>query len=243
MTLPEGRFPPTRYSVVEAVASTDDDVRRVAWGALVEAYWKPVYKHLRMQWRADPERAADWTQEFFARALEKGFFDRFDPARARFRTFLRVCLDGFAGKERQAERRLKRGGGIAPLSLDFASAEGELRGAEPAAPDRSEEQFHREWMRALLEASLEDLRAAFERDGRARWFEVLRRYDVEAPESGGKVSYADLAREHGVPVTQITNWLHAARRALREKVLERLRNLCASDEEFREEAKALLGVG
>ena len=81
--------------------SEDGATRRLGWEALVSAYWKPVYKHLRLRWRADAESARDMTQEFFARALEKSFFDEFDPERARFRTYLRVCVDGFAGGSAQ----------------------------------------------------------------------------------------------------------------------------------------------
>jgi RNA polymerase sigma factor (sigma-70 family) len=236
-----GRFPPTRHSVVAAVQSGDESVRRVGWEELVSAYWRPVYKYLRLRWRVDAERARDATQEFFARAIEKGFFDRFDPARARFRTFLRVCIDGHVGKERESERRLKRGGGVAPLSLDFESAEGELRGVEPPAPDDLDDYFRREWMRSLFELALADLERRCEAEGKKRQFEMLRRHDLEAPERDEKPSYADLAREFAVPVTQVTNWLHWARRQLRERLLARLRDLCATDEEFRAEARSLLG--
>jgi DNA-directed RNA polymerase specialized sigma24 family protein len=104
-------FPPTRASVVRAAASSDGEARRQAFGDLADGYWRPVYKYLRWRWRADRAEAEDLTQGFFARAYEKRFFDRFDPARARFRTFLRTCLDGYVANERQAAARLKRGGG------------------------------------------------------------------------------------------------------------------------------------
>ena len=55
---------------------------------LVTACWKPVFKYVRLKWHATPDDAADLTQGFFLRALEKDFFAGFDPARARFRTYL-----------------------------------------------------------------------------------------------------------------------------------------------------------
>ena len=103
-----GSFPATRHSVVAGIASSDADVRRVAFDALVAAYWRPVYKYVRIKWHADRDDAADLTQEFFARAFEKGSLGRFDSGRARFRTFLRVCLDGFVANERKAAGRIKR---------------------------------------------------------------------------------------------------------------------------------------
>ncbi|HEY7924248.1 MAG TPA: hypothetical protein VII62_13770, partial [Vicinamibacteria bacterium] len=53
--------------------------------------------------------------------------------------------------------------------------------------------------------------------------------------------YATLAREFALPVTQVTNHLAWARRELRRLVLERLRELTASEDEYRAEARGLLG--
>jgi hypothetical protein len=53
--------------------------------------------------------------------------------------------------------------------------------------------------------------------------------------------YADLARRIGIPVTQVANYLYWARNHFREQVLDTLRSLTASDAEFRDEARALLG--
>lgn len=76
---------------------------------------------------ARPARdAEDLAQEFFSRAVQRGFFDDYDPERARFRTYLRTCLDRFAANARRDERRLKRGGGVTMLSLDVAGVEREL---------------------------------------------------------------------------------------------------------------------
>ena len=120
------QFPATRHSVLAAIRSDDGNVRRVAFDALVTAYWKPVFKYVRLKWSAPPDDAADLTQAFFLRAYEKEFFEGFDPARARFRTYLRTCLDGFVANARKAESRLKRGGGVTLVPIDFEEAEREL---------------------------------------------------------------------------------------------------------------------
>ena len=72
-------FPPTRLSVVERTRSDDEETRRVAFGTLIEAYWKPVYKYLRLKWSLDPDEAADLTQEFFTTTLEKDVSDATIP--------------------------------------------------------------------------------------------------------------------------------------------------------------------
>lgn len=244
---PEGRasggaFPPTRLTVLAAVRSDDTAVRRRAFDALVAAYWKPVYKYIRLKWHAPDEDARDLTQAFFSRAFEKGFFDRFDPAQARFRTFLRTCLDGFVANERKASGRLKRGGGAQLLSLDFEGAEGELRAREIPDGTDPDAYFHHEWVRSLFGLAVDALRAECAARGRDVHFALFARYDIDAAMGGRNVTYAELAREYELSVHDVTNHLALVRREFRRLVLERLRALCASDEEFRAEARALLGV-
>jgi RNA polymerase sigma factor (sigma-70 family) len=232
-------FPPTRLSVVRAAGSADSDQRALAFEPLVQAYWKPVYKYLRTRWRASEADAEDLTQGFFARALEKGYFAGYDPGRARFRTFLRTCLDGYVANERQAASRLKRCGGQTPLSLDFAGAEGELRALEPTSTDDPEAWFHREWVRSFFAQAVEELRARCQAAGRETAFALFERHDLAEP----RPSYADLAAELGLGVGQVTNALFAARRDFRRLVLQRLRELTGGEDEFRAEARALLGSG
>ena len=235
-------FPLTRYSVVLGAASPDAETRQRAFSSLVEAYWKPVYKYVRLKWQASPEEAEDLTQGFFARAFEKDFFRPYDPGKARFRTFLRTCLDGFIANERKAAGRLKRGGAVQLVALDFQTAEGELRQHDVAVPADMEEYFEREWARSVLALSVERLRAHYAAAGREKYFRVFERYDLDATTSGKRVTYAEIAKEIGAQATDITNYLAAARRQFRAIVLERLRELTATDDEFRDEARRLLGV-
>jgi len=236
-----GRFPVTRRSVLLAARDADPEVRRAAFGALVESYWKPVYKYLRAQERLGAEDAQDLTQGFFAQALEKGTFGRYDPDRARFRTFLRLCLDGFVTNERKAAGRLKRGGGVAPLSLDFDGAEQELARQGAAEALDPEEYFRREWVRTLFARAVETLRERCDGAGRGLRFALFERYDLEG-EAGGRPTYAALAAEHGVTPEKVTNELSAARRELRAIVLEALRELTGSETELRAEAREVLGI-
>jgi len=233
-------FPPTRLSVVERTRSLDEETRRVAWATIIEAYWKPAYKHLRMKWSLGPDAAADLTQEFFTTTLEKDVVERYDPARARFRTYLRLCLDGFASNARKAERRLKRGGELTIVPLDFQTAEGEMARHEGSVAADVDELFYREWVRALLERSVADLKRFAEASGRPIMFEVFARYDL-AGEDDARPSYADLARDLGLTAATITNHLAAMRRQFRQLILSRLRDLTSSEEEFEAEAARLLG--
>jgi RNA polymerase sigma factor (sigma-70 family) len=235
-------FPVTRHSVILAATSEDPEARRQAFSSIVEAYWKPVYKYARLKWHAAADEAEDLTQAFFARAFEKSFFASYDPRKARFRTFLRTCLDGFVANERKAAQRLKRGGGTLVVPLDFQTAEGELRQHDVAVPADMEEFFDHEWARSIFGLAVDRLRAHYTGSGREKYFLVFERYDLEGSDTGERATYAALAGELGIRVTDVTNYLAAARRQFRALVLDRLRELTATDEEFSAEAKRLLGV-
>jgi len=233
-------FPVTRLSVVERTRSGDAETRRLALATIIEAYWKPVYKHLRLKWSLDPDHAADLTQEFFTIALEKDVVARFDPSKARFRTYLRLCVDGFAGNARKAERRLKRGGGAELLPLDFQTAEGEMATHEPPAAE-VEDVFYREWVRVLMERSVADLRQHADSIGRPVMFDIFARYDL-ADDDGDRPTYAEIGAALNLTPATVTNHLAAMRRRFRAIVLDRLRELTSSDDEWEAEAARLLGA-
>jgi DNA-directed RNA polymerase specialized sigma24 family protein len=235
-------FPQTRQSVLLAVRSESAEERARALDALVAAYWRPVQRHVVARWRESEEDSRDLAQGFFASALEKGWLARFDPARGRFRTYLLSCLDGYVAKERRARRRLKRGGGSVFVPLESAGEDGETVELPVADGTDLEAQFQREWARSLFELAVESLRRRCAGTSREVAFALFERYDIEGRDGPDRPSYARLAAEHGLPATQVTNHLHWVRRELRKAVLEKLRETTASEEEFRDEARALLGV-
>jgi RNA polymerase sigma factor (sigma-70 family) len=234
-------FPVTQCSLIRDAGSPDPIVRRHAQETLIAAYWKPVYKYIRIKWRCDNEAAKDLTQAFFALALEKAFFDRFDPAKARFRTFIRLCVDAFVGKENRAAGRVKRGGAIDILSIDFDAAEGELRHLEPAAALDPDEFFRQEWLRALFATAVDELRRQCAAADKNTHFKLFERYDLKGPNADMSPSYAGLAAEFGLAETQVTNYLAYARRHFRQLVLERLRAATGSEDEFQQEMWQLFG--
>jgi RNA polymerase sigma factor (sigma-70 family) len=236
--IPGGGFPTTRWSAVVGARSDDEGERQRSWEALVAAYWRPAYKHVRLRWRKSPEEAEDLVQGFFERAMAKDFFDRYDPSVARFRTFFRTCLDRHTGDEAKAQSRLKRGGGARIASLDFDAAESELAvgGTEASIEDT----FDREWRRSVFTLGVEALRQECAAKGKDPCFRAFERYDLRDPTE--RPTYETLAAELGVSVPTVTNHLAYARRELRRLVLVKLEEITASHEELRDEARALLGV-
>jgi RNA polymerase sigma factor (sigma-70 family) len=236
----QGKFPTTRWSVIVAARSSEPEERRRALEVLIAAYWKPVYKYIRLRWGKDNEEAKDLTQDFFFRLLEKDFLARYEPQRARLRTFLRVCVDHLIANEDKASRRLKRGGEIEFQPLDFESAEGELQQIEIPSPERVEDFFEREWARSVFSLSLERLRQDCEQRGRQTHFRLFELYDID--DAGKELTYEQVAQQFRLKTTDVTNYLAYARREFRRIVLEQLREMTGSEEEFQREAQALLGM-
>jgi RNA polymerase sigma factor (sigma-70 family) len=232
-------FPVTQRSVLERVRSADPEVRRGAFGDLAQGYWRPGYHYLRLHWRLSPEDAEDVVQAFFTTAFEKRYLDSYEPAKAKFRTFLRVCLDRFVQNRQKADHALKRGGAAEIRSLDFPGAEREL--AEHLVIEVSDvDRFFRdETIRALFTRTVDEMRREYADEGRDAVFLVFERYDLHASPAQ---TYAAIARELGLSVTQVTNHLHAARRRFRELALINLRALVGTEEEFRAEARELFGL-
>ena len=232
-----GAFATTLWSTVLVAGQDENPTQaRAALEKLCGTYWRPLYSYLRRQGKSAHD-AEDLTQGFFAHAFEKNYFADYDARKASFQTYLRTCLDGFVANERKAGQRLKRGGDIDHYQLDFAAAENELA-AHASASLSPEDYFHREWVRWMFTLAVDAFRQRCEESGRSLHFQLFERYDL----SDDDVSYASLAKDFKLEQATVNNYLAAARRDFRRLVLEKLREITATDEEFRTEARSLLGV-
>ena len=227
-----GVFPPTRWSAVVAARSGDPGERKLGLDRIAEAYWRPVYKLLRLRWGRSDEDARDLAQEFFAKLVEGDTLARFDPAKGRLRTFLRTCLDALVMNDDRDRSRLKRGGDRVVVSLDGAH--------EIVADHDADAIFEAEWARSLFAMAIARFRRECEQRGRGAVYEVFRRYDVE--DADPRPTYAEIAAAVGLKTTDVTNHLSLARREMRRITLETLREMTASEDEFRSEARTLLGI-
>jgi len=214
-------FPSTQVSLLEATAA---GMASEAMDRVIALYWKPVYRFIRLKFRKNNEDAKDLTQGFFAAALQRDFFARFDPVKAPFRTYLRMAVERFAANDYAAANRLKRGGDI----------QFEPVGDQAAATASPEQAFEREWQHQLFSLALDDLRAHCDDCGKQLQFLLFQAYDLADAE---RPSYAELALRHAIPETSVTNYLAWARRMLREFVTERLRGTTSGAQELRVEMR------
>jgi DNA-directed RNA polymerase specialized sigma24 family protein len=203
---PEGRFPTTRWSRVATAAGRDDGEARVALSTLCQSYWYPIYAFVRHR-GFSPEQAQDRTQDFFAYVLEHDLIARADPARGRFRAFLRtVCARHLAG-DRDRENAAKRGGGRLQLAIDPLDAERRYA-LEPAHEMTAERIFDRTWALTLLDRVVDRLRREYDDAGRSARFEELIAVLTRDPESG---PYSEIARRLGTNEGNVRVAVHRLR--------------------------------
>ncbi|MBK5293125.1 MAG: sigma-70 family RNA polymerase sigma factor [Acidobacteriia bacterium] len=229
-------FPATRASLIQAASQTQPALAAEAMSAVIEAYWKPVYKYIRVKWKKGNEQAKDLTQGFFASAIERNLLSRFDASKAAFRTYLRTCVDGYVMHQFEAEMRLKRGGDTITVPLDFDDAERELTLC--SAEVSPEEVFHREWLRELFSQAIADLGQLCQEQDKLLYLQLFNEYDLAEPDA--RPTYEQLAGRHQIPVTAVTNYLAWARRNLRSLLLDRLAGITSGQRELEQEARFLL---
>jgi len=209
-------FPQTRPGLVRQAAGTGDPAPN-ALATVIETYWKPAYKHIRLKWRYPNEEAKDLTQGFFAAMIDSAILAKFDPAQGSFRNYLRTCLDHFVLKQRESAGRIKRGGDAACIP-GLEQAERELAGAGPDVEDV----FLRQWQRQTMELAVADLKAHAAQSGKQLHYRIFEQYDLADPAEGERPDYAALAAEHGIPITTVTNHLAWARRELKSFASKRI---------------------
>lgn len=233
-------FPGASLPMVARARSHDDEIRQLALATIIALFWKPVYIRLRLKWRFDAAAAAAITHEFFAVVLERDVIARYDPVRGRLREFLRGWADETAADARRAGVDVHASRRVTLVPFDFAAAERELAGLHGEAALDFDEVFYRGSVRSLFDRALARLRTVAEANGQMVMFDVFLRYDF--PEEGApRATYAAVGREFGLRPATVTSHLASMRRQLRQLVLEQLRDLTSSDDEYEIEARRLYG--
>ncbi len=233
-----GQFPTTRWSRVIQAGDPEAPQARESLAELCNAYWYPLYAYIRRRGYG-PEQARDLTQDFFARALEKNLLAEADPARGRFRSFLRTVCAHFLANRRDREHARKRGGGRAVLSIDAADAEGryELELADGLTPERI---FDRSWALTLLGRVLDQLGREYDEAGKTATFEALRGLLAGEPDVP---SYAAVGARLGTSEGAARVAAHRLRRRygelLRQEIAATLAEPAEVDDEIRDLFAAL----
>lgn len=237
---PVGRnavFRTTQWSLVINAGSDDSIVAATALEQLCQRYWYPLYAWVRRSGYSHDD-AADITQSFFARVVEKKPFTGVEPGIARFRSFLLTALKHFMINEWQSANRLKRGGGRQIISLDEKADD--LYRTEPSHDASPDKLFEKRWALSVVETALAKLRAEFAASEKPALFDVLKpALSGEKLEKG----YAEVAAEFGLSESAVKVAVHRMRKrfgeVLRAEVLETIRDPAEVDYEVRYLIQAL----
>jgi RNA polymerase sigma factor (sigma-70 family) len=239
-----GVFVTTRWSMVLSAGAADPAARKTrdALAELCRIYWRPIFSFVC--WRGySPEDAQDLTQDFFVMIFENNWFERADPSRGRFRSFLLKSLMNFLNNAADRNHAQKRGGEMKFISWDewIAEAPSQIsmpnNAPEPVAPELL---FDIRWAATVTEQTLRRLREEYESKGRLRLFEVLSSYLTG---ERSDASYSELASQLGIPETAVKKQLHNMRLRyrwlLRDEVAHTVENPADIDDEIRHLCAAL----
>jgi RNA polymerase sigma factor (sigma-70 family) len=223
----QSQFPPTAWDLLARLRDPKDPRARSYLDRMIETYWRPVYKYIRVAWKKSNEDAKDLTQAFFVHLIEGDLLSRADPERGNFRKLLMVSLRNFLSNEVRAGHAAKRGGGHKILSLD---AEADERwGSEPDDPQAA---FEAQWAREVLGRAIEKLR---ERT-KPEIFTAFQRFHLE------NVAVRPIAVDLHVTEGQVAHFLQDARTELRRIVTDLIREYVTDEAELGKELDTLFGA-
>jgi RNA polymerase sigma-70 factor (ECF subfamily) len=227
-------FTTTRWSVVLAASDPASGSSGNALSALCSTYWYPLYAYARRRGRS-AEEAADLTQEFFARLLEKQYLRSADPERGRFRAFLLTVFKRFLAKEYERGQALKRGGEQSLLSIDVSQGEERYR-LEPADEWTAEKLYERRWALTLLDSVMAALGREYDERGKSRLFASCKACLIGADSAP---AYSAIASELGMSETAVRVAVHRMRQRYRELLREEIGHTVETPEDVDDELRML----
>jgi RNA polymerase sigma-70 factor (ECF subfamily) len=230
-------MPTTHWSLVQAAGRKSSPAARQALETLCHIYWLPMYAYIRRR-GINAVEAQDLTQSFFAELLDKDYLLQATPKRGRFRSFLLTACQHFLSKEWAKARAQKRGGGRAPLLLDFAAAEHHLA-LEPAAGTTPEQEYERQWAVALLRQVLAQLEQECARTGKGELFAALKPFLLG---EHGEATYATAAQDLALTVAAVKMAASRLRRRYRELLREAIAQTVSTPEDVEDEIRPLFAA-
>lgn len=186
----------------------------VTWSDALEdlsrVYWKPVYLFMRTVWRCSNEDAKDLAQQFFLHLLKHQSIERYQPAKAPFRVYIKICLRNFLVDEHR-----RRETQAVPLAHDVE------------AETDADVQFERAWLQTVLDEAIAELR----REVAPVAWAVFEAYDLR-PADQPKSTYAELGRAHGMTEGEVRQTLANVRGILRAKAIAQVRRSVSDPDEL-----------
>jgi RNA polymerase sigma factor (sigma-70 family) len=203
-------FPSSIWTTILSIRKDPSRVRDL----IVRRYRQPVYDFIRRQ-GISHEDAEDITQEVFAQICREGFLERVDPKKGKFRTLIlavtRHLISSFHRHELAGVRDRRRS--VALEQFDVA------------AEHPADGEFDDLWVKNLVDLGmlrLKDDPSVF-----------ALRLQLEGR------SYQEISATLKKSATDITNYIHRAKKKLRIEIERLIRDYCGA-EEVDDEVSSLL---
>ena len=232
----DSAFPSTHWTSIRAGEQPAD--RRRALEHLAQLYWRPIRSYLRTALGRSDEEALDLTQDFFVWTIESSFLAKADPARGRFRAFLKTALRNYAAHAEERASALKRGGGMRFFDITVGEEGDELHALADGRARTPEEVLDEAWKSTVVRAAVERTRAELESGGKGVVFAVFRDWFLE---DRGDLDHKLLAERHGISAVDVANHLARAKRIYGDHVRDLVRETVGTGADLEAELAWLAG--
>ncbi len=214
-------------------------VKQAALERLFQCYRKPIVRAIQARQRCDEAAAEDLAHDFIAQCLRRDFLRNVQPGLGRFRSFIQKCLTRFLQDQHKHDSADKRGGGLAPLSLDETDEAGTLAFEPPAETAPLDASMDWAWADQILEEAFARLERECVAARRSTLFQTLKSQLGRAEDNA---SLAEIAVRLGLTEGAVKVALHRLRKRLGELIAEEVKQTVANQAEWRDELRYLLDL-
>ncbi|MFC1764142.1 RNA polymerase sigma factor [Planctomycetota bacterium] len=210
------KFQTTEWTQVERSQAS-----RAITGELYQRYQRPVYLYLCRR-GFSKHQAQDLIQSFFTdKVLGQQLFDKADPGKGKFRTFLLSAIRNYAiDQHRTAKSENNWNDSIQPATLQ----------------DNPVNAFNRTWALQVLEDCLQELEAECQTRGKKKHWDCFRYWLLEPQTLADKTTMSDICRKlHIDDPSQAYNMIANIKRRFQLILRKRLRRQVRSDDQVDEE--------
>ena len=205
-------FQRTRWSQIRLAASADAPGSSKALEAFCKHYRPAIQTyilgHLK-KFQRPLHLAEDWSQDFIIWLIQpeqlKKAVERNEQRSVTMRAFVFEALHYFLIDRYRREKAARRGGGNVLAASDVDEAE--WLAAQPVTQTEVYAEAQRQWLRTLLEASLQDLHQQYVSENKEDIFHALRPFISADNEEG----YEAISRRLGHPVNTLKSYTHRLR--------------------------------
>jgi DNA-directed RNA polymerase specialized sigma24 family protein len=231
-------FLTTHWSVLDDAASAEEDRSRALIGLLLDRYWKPVYCYLRRKGYSN-EEAKDLTQGFFHQVvLGRKLFQRADPSKGRFRSFLLSALNHYVINVHEAETARKRIPAEKLVSFEMGDPPDLPAVLTQSPPDDS---FNYAWVTTLLEEVLADVEATCRRRNLTVHWQIFQDRLLRPTLRGtDPPSMKEICERYGVEESvKASNLITTVKKLFRTSLKQHVRRSVVSDAQVADELEEI----